>query len=66
MTNSARPETLNGLLQGDLLSGEWRSESPRRGSGQYIRLKSPGGERGSLPAWRTFRRKTGGHVLSGL
>jgi hypothetical protein len=53
MTNSTRPRTSNGL-QGDLLSGEWRSESPRRGSGQHIRLKSPGGERVVIPGMADF------------
>ena len=38
MTSSTHPKTLNGL-QGDLLSGEWLSGAPKRGSGQHIRLK---------------------------
>jgi hypothetical protein len=41
MTNSTRPRTLNGL-QGDLLSGEWLNQLPRRGAGQHIRLKPLG------------------------
>ena len=38
MTNSTHPKTPKSL-QGDLLRGEWRSQPPRRGSGQHIRLK---------------------------
>jgi hypothetical protein len=33
-----RPKTSNGF-QGDLLSGQWLSEPPRRGNGQHVKLK---------------------------
>jgi hypothetical protein len=53
MTSSTSSKKSNGL-QGDLLSGEWRSESPRRGSGQHIRLNSPDGERVAVPGMADF------------
>jgi hypothetical protein len=41
MTSSTDSKKSNGL-QGDLLSGEWLSQPPRRGAGQHIRLKPLG------------------------
>jgi hypothetical protein len=38
MTSRSRPKTSNGQ-QGDLLSGQWLSKPPPRGSGKHIRLK---------------------------
>jgi hypothetical protein len=53
MTSSTHPKTLSGL-QGDLLSGEWLSRAPRRGSGRHIRLKSPDGERVAILGMADF------------
>jgi hypothetical protein len=54
MTNSTRPKTLNGL-QGDLLSGEWLNQPPRRGAGQHIRLKPLGDDqRVAVPGMADF------------
>lgn len=39
MSNSTYSKTSSGL-QGDLLSGQWTSKTPKRGDGQHIRLKS--------------------------
>ena len=41
MTNKTHRKTLDGL-QGDLLSGQWLSEAPRRGGSRHIRLKPLG------------------------
>jgi hypothetical protein len=57
MTNSTRPKTLNGL-QGDLLSGEWLSQPPRRGAGQHIRLKPLGDDQQvAVPGMADFSGK---------
>ena len=39
MSNRTYSKTSSGL-QGDLLSGQWTSKTPKRGDGQHIRLKS--------------------------
>lgn len=44
MTSRTRSKKSNGV-QGDLLSGEWLSQPPRRGAGQHIRLKPQGDDR---------------------
>ena len=41
MTSNTNSKKSNGL-QGDLLSGEWQSGAPKRGTGEHIRLKSLG------------------------
>ena len=54
MTSSTHSKTSNGL-QGDLLSGEWLSEPPRRGGGQHIRLKPLGDDqRVAIPGMADF------------
>jgi hypothetical protein len=54
MTSSTRPKTLNGL-QGDLLSGEWLSQPPRRGAGEHIRLTPLGDDqRVAVPGMADF------------
>ena len=47
MTSSTDSKKSNGL-QGDLLSGEWRSQPPRRGTGDHIRL-TPLGDDQRIP-----------------
>jgi hypothetical protein len=54
MTGSTHPGKSNGL-QGDLLSGEWLSGAPRRGSGQHVRLKPLGDDqRVAVPGMADF------------
>ncbi len=54
MTNSTHPKTLNGL-QGDLLSGQWLSGTPKRGGGQHLRLKPLGDDqRVAVPGMADF------------
>jgi hypothetical protein len=54
MTNSTHPKTPRGL-QGDLLSGQWLSGSPKRGGGQQIRLKLLGDDqRLAVPGMADF------------
>ena len=54
MTSSTNSKKSNGL-QGDLLSGEWQSGAPRRGTGQHIRLKPLGDDqRVAVPGMADF------------
>jgi hypothetical protein len=43
MTSSTNSKKSNGL-QGDLLSGEWQSDAPKRGTGEHIQLTPPGND----------------------
>ena len=52
MTNTHSKQSRG--LQGDLLSGEWQSGAPKRGTGEHIRLKSPDGERVAVPGVADF------------
>ena len=54
MTNCTRRKTSNGL-QGDLLSGEWPSQPPRRGAGHHIQWKPLGDDqRVAVPGMADF------------
>jgi hypothetical protein len=54
MTKNSKSKKPN-ALQGDLLSGHWQSEAPRRGSGRHIKLTSLEGEREAVPGMASFR-----------
>ena len=54
MTSSTNSKKSNGL-QGDLLSGEWQSGAPKRGTGQHIRLTPLGDDqRVAVPGMADF------------
>ena len=54
MTSSTNSKKSDGL-QGDLLSGEWRSGVPKRGTGQHIRLMPLGDDqRFAVPGMADF------------
>ena len=53
MSSSSRSTKSNGL-QGDLLTGDWLSEAPRRGHGEHIKLTSMDSERAAVPGMADF------------
>ena len=54
MTSSTHSKKSNGL-QGDLLSGEWQSGAPKRGTGEHIRLTPLGDDqRVAVPGMADF------------
>ena len=41
-------------LQGDLFTGEWQAECPKRGNGSHIRLKPVDGEKPIVPGMASY------------
>jgi hypothetical protein len=41
-------------FQGDLLTGEWRAEPPKRGNGSHVRLKSLDVEKTAVPGMASY------------